>query len=71
VAPWATSGGKTMADFFKSHDEKYIIKLVNKSEFEMFMIFGPAYFQYMAKVLFKKIPSVLAKILGAYVIRLK
>lgn len=71
VKPWATSGGKTMSDFFKTHDEKYVLKEVKKSEFKMFVEFGPSYFEYMSKVLFQGVPSVLAKILGVYVIKIK
>ena len=44
VEEWATSGGKTQAKFFKSHDEKYIFKEVNKKEYQMLVEFGAAYF---------------------------
>ena len=64
-------GGKTKAEFFKSHDEKYVFKEVNQKEFKMFTEFGPLYFEYMAKVLYHNYPCCLAKILGAYVIKQK
>lgn len=35
VEAWAATGGKTQARFFKSHDEKYVFKEVNKAEYEM------------------------------------
>jgi len=69
--PWETTGGKTKAEFFKSHDEKYVFKEVNQKEFKMFTEFGPLYFEYMAKVLYHNYPCCLAKILGAYVIKQK
>lgn len=37
----------------------------------MFVQFGPSYFEHMAKVLLHSVPSVLAKILGAYSIKIK
>jgi 1-phosphatidylinositol-3-phosphate 5-kinase len=69
VVPWESSGGKTNSPFYKSHDEKYIIKEVKKSEFKMFMEFGPTYFDYMVKAFFHSYPCALAKILGAYVVK--
>ena len=70
MIPWVTSGGKTAAEFHKSHDEKYILKEVKKSEFKMFVEFGPLYFDYMVRVLFHGVRSALAKILGAYVVKI-
>lgn len=37
----------------------------------MFVQFGPSYFEHMSKVLLHNVPSVLAKILGAYSIKIK
>ena len=59
-----------MADFFKTIDEKFILKFVNKKEFKMFIDFAPSYFEYMKKVVFDKFPSCLAKIMGAYSIKM-
>lgn len=36
----------------------------------MFEAFGPSYFEYMARVLFHGVTSSLAKIMGAYVIKI-
>ena len=60
------TGGKSKATFYKTSDEKFIIKNVSEYEFNMFLDNGLEYFQYMSGYLFHKIPSVLAKILGAY-----
>lgn len=65
------TGGKSKADFYKSHDSKFILKCVNKHEFKMFIETGFQYFHHNAKFLFHKMPSALAKILGAYKIKLK
>ena len=71
MSPWATSGGKTLSDFWKTHDEKFVLKEVKKNEFKMFINFGPGYFEYMGKILFENVPSIMAKILGAFVIKIK
>ena len=65
------SGGKSKANFYKSIDSKYILKSVNKFEFKMFISSSSQYFHHNAKYLFHKMPSALAKILGAYKIKRK
>lgn len=67
----STSGGKTKARFLTSIDGKYIMKLVEKFEFRMFIDSGFQYFHHCAKYLFHNMPSALAKILGAYKIKKK
>lgn len=42
---WAdNSGGKTKSAFLKSHDHKYVIKVVKSSEIKMFETMGDSYF---------------------------
>ena len=65
------TGGKSKASFYKTFDEKYILKSVNENEFNMFLDKGLEYFRYLSQFLFHKMPSVLAKILGAYKIIIK
>ena len=65
------SGGKSKAGFFKSIDNKYVLKCINKYEFKMFLEAGFQYFHHIAKFFFHKMPSALAKILGAYKIKKK
>ena len=39
---WTTvSGGKTKSKFYRSYDDKYVFKEIKKSEFKMFLDFGP------------------------------
>ena len=69
---WAeNSGGKSKAGFYKTSDQRFILKSMNENEFNMFIDSGVEYFKYMSKFLFHKNPSVLAKILGAYKIVIK
>lgn len=69
VNTWAATGGKAFLGFYKTHDEKYLFKEVKAAEFKMFLEFGQTYFEYMSKSFFKNYPSTLAKILGAYIIK--
>ena len=65
------SGGKSKASFYKTNDEKYLFKSINKNEFDMFLDIGFYYFQHIDEYLFHKMPSVLMKILGVYKIKIK
>jgi 1-phosphatidylinositol-3-phosphate 5-kinase len=65
------SGGKSKASFYKTKDEKYLFKSINKNEFNMFLEIAFYYFQHIDEYLFHKMPSVLMKILGVYKIRIK
>ena len=71
-AEWSeNSGGKSKASFFKTFDEKFILKNVKENEFNMFLDNALKYFYYMSEFLFNKKESILAKILGAYKILVK
>ena len=63
------TGGKSHSKFYKCHDDRYILKSISKREFKMFLESANQYFHHNAKYLFHKMPSALAKILGAYRIR--
>ena len=71
-AEWSeNTGGKSKASFYKTSDERFILKNVTENEFSMFLSNGLEYFQYLSQFLFHKMPSALAKILGAYKIIVK
>ena len=44
------SGGKTDADFFMTHDKKYIAKEINSTEFKSFLKFCPDYITYLTEI---------------------
>ena len=52
-------------------DHRYVLKCVNKYEFKMFNESRFQYFHHNAKYLFHKMPSALAKILGAFKVKVK
>jgi 1-phosphatidylinositol-3-phosphate 5-kinase len=63
---WAATGGKSGATFSKTLDNRFIVKHITKTEFQMFIDCAPAYFEYMAQVLFHGRVSVLVKVLGVH-----
>ncbi len=60
------SGGKSKSDFFKTFDERLVIKCISKFEFKMFTEMCVKYFSHNYKHLFHKMPSAMAKIIGAF-----
>jgi hypothetical protein len=41
---WGAQGGKSGANFSKSLDERFVLKVISKVELQMFLEFAPAYF---------------------------
>ena len=63
---WSQTGGKSKATFFKSSDNRYIIKCISKLEFKMFLESGSNYFDSMNKYFFHEMCSALAKVIGVF-----
>lgn len=63
------SGGKTRKSFWKSRDERLILKFVKKKEGDSFEKYGPKYFKHMCKAVAHQMPSILIKTLGLYKVR--
>lgn len=69
---WAdVTGGKSRSEFYRSYDEKLIMKVINSNEMRMFNDFAPSYFEYMCRSFFQKCPTSIGKILGAFRITMK
>ena len=68
---WSSvSGGKSKAHFFKSWNEKFVVKCLSELEFNMFINSCFHYFVHNNKYFFFKMPSSLVKVLGAYRIKI-
>lgn len=65
------TGGKSKSDFYKSINEKYVLKVISNNEIRMFNEFGLSYFEYMCRSFTQKCPTSIAKILGAYKIKIR
>ena len=69
---WSSvTGGKSKAHFFKSFDERFVVKCLSEMEFKMFIDSCFIYFVHNNKYFFVKMPSSLVKIVGAYKIKIK
>ena len=49
---WAASGGKSGASFARTHDDRFVIKCISRTELQMFLDCAPAYFEYLSKAFF-------------------
>ena len=68
---WSSvTGGKSKAHFFKSWDEKFVVKCLSELEFNMFINSCFHYFVHNNKYFFFKMPSSLVKVVGAYRIKI-
>ncbi|QRV81361.1 1-phosphatidylinositol-4-phosphate 5-kinase [Ceratobasidium sp. AG-Ba] len=72
-ANWLAEGGKSKANFFKTSDDRYIIKSLvnawNVADLQILIEMAPSYFRYIDSTHDKA--SVLAKMLGFYTIEIK
>lgn len=63
---WDAKGGKSKSLFAKTLDDRFIIKEIQRTEFDSFLKFGPNYFEYMEQCYEKGNQTCLAKVLGIY-----
>ncbi|CAN4119531.1 unnamed protein product [Withania somnifera] len=63
---WDAKGGKSKSLFAKTLDDRFIIKEIQRTEFDSFLKFGPNYFEYMEQCYKKGNQTCLAKVLGIY-----
>lgn len=68
---WDSTGGKSGSAFFKTADDRFIIKELGHAEFDSFVTFAPSYFEYMSQALFHDLPTVLAKLFGVYQVTIR
>merc|ERR1712125_30097 len=63
-----TSGGKSGASFYASHDRRFLLKAVNRFEFKFLINHMDGLFWYNDQVLFNKLPSALAQVVGVFTV---
>ncbi|KAH8833483.1 hypothetical protein DL96DRAFT_1457068 [Flagelloscypha sp. PMI_526] len=70
---WAADGGKSRSNFWKTADDRFIIKTLvnawNVADLQVLIELGPSYFKYLESTTAK--PSVLAKLMGFYTIEVR
>ncbi|MCQ2817737.1 MAG: 1-phosphatidylinositol 3-phosphate 5-kinase, partial [archaeon] len=70
ISKWEqVSGGKSKANFFKTCDNRYVLKCISKLEFKMFLESGSSYFHSINKYFFHQMCSALAKVIGAFKVK--
>ena len=66
---WEAKGGKSGSNFYKSHDDRFILKQMSVLDLKSFQEFAPKYFGYMTDALKNKVSvhacgKSLVKVLG-------
>ena len=64
---WDTGGGGRRGTFHKTTDGRYVLKQVNRSEFDTFQKHGREYFAYLSQT-HTTLPSLLVKVMGAFAV---
>ena len=72
-ANWAADGGKSKSNFWKTADDRFIIKTLvnawNTADLQVLIDLGPNYFRYMDSTASR--PTVLAKLAGFYTVEIR
>lgn len=72
-ANWAADGGKSRSNFWKTSDDRFIIKTLvnawNVADLQVLLDLAPYYFRYVESTASK--PTVLAKLMGFYTIEVR
>eukprot|EP00095_Tigriopus_kingsejongensis_P006642 maker-scaffold363_size195477-snap-gene-0.44 protein:Tk06642 transcript:maker-scaffold363_size195477-snap-gene-0.44-mRNA-1 annotation:"briggsae cbr-ppk-3 protein" len=64
---WEAKGGKSGLNFYKTKDDRFILKQMSRFEFQSFQSLAPNYFEYLTQKLDSSRPAtLLAKIVGVY-----
>ncbi|KAF2721768.1 hypothetical protein K431DRAFT_284459 [Polychaeton citri CBS 116435] len=66
-----SKGGKTKSLFLKTLDNRFIVKSLQEVELKAFTKFAPDYFQFMGDTLFRRVPSVIAKMFGLFQVMIR
>ncbi|KAG9412391.1 hypothetical protein AC1031_015313 [Aphanomyces cochlioides] len=65
---WSAKGGKSGASFFRTQDERFVIKYISQIELQSFLASAVSYFDYISKVHFDGAESVLSKLVGVFTV---
>ncbi|KAL3668172.1 hypothetical protein V7S43_007034 [Phytophthora oleae] len=66
VANWDANGGKSGASFYRTLDDRFVVKHISSTEMQSFVGCLPGYFKYMASIYFDGRASLLSKTVGLY-----
>ena len=68
---WEAMGGKSGLMFYKTSDDRFVLKQMSKFEYGSFLEFAPHYFNYMKESLETGTKTLLGKIVGVYKVGFK
>ena len=68
---WEAMGGKSGLFFYKTSDDRFVLKQMSRFEYQAFLDFAPHYFEYLKKTFLSEVKSLLGKIVGVYKVGFK
>ena len=68
---WEAMGGKSGLLFYKTTDDRFVIKQMSRFEYQSFLDFAPHYFQYLKQSVEHGTKTLLGKIVGVYKVGFK
>lgn len=68
---WEAMGGKSGLLFYKTADDRFVIKQMSRFEYQSFLDFAPHYFQYLKQSVESGAKTLLGKIVGVYKVGFK
>ncbi|CAJ0583574.1 unnamed protein product, partial [Mesorhabditis spiculigera] len=63
---WTPQGGKSGAFFYRTNDQRFVIKQMSKFEVQSFVKFAPRYFEYIKTAALEKKLTTLCKVYGVF-----
>ena len=63
---WVAKGGKSKASFSKTQNDRFVIKVVRKTDIQLFTLMAASYFEHMQRTTSECKPTLFAKIIGTY-----
>ena len=68
---WEAMGGKSGLLFYKTTDDRFVLKQMSRFEYQSFLEFAPHYFQYITQSIVNGVKTLLCKILGVFKVGFK
>lgn len=68
---WEAMGGKSGLLFYKTRDDRFVLKQMSRFEYQSFLEFAPHYFQYLQQSIQSGNKTLLGKIVGVFKIGFK
>ena len=69
--PWQATGGKSKSHFYKTQDQRFVVKSITTEELDLFQNIHSKYFSHLECILGNDLPTALVKIFGVYTVYIR